>query len=241
MPKKIDAYRRDATSDAYHGFYANAVEALSLMTLSKDPKCDGALKETLLKSCLVLLVACWESFIEDLLRQSMHTIITHAKSPDDLPKLLKRCVANDLKNDNHDFAVWDLAEDGWKNVLMKHIEKNIAGFHNPKASNIDVLFKTSLGLENLSSSWESEQLNTSELSLALKKMIEQRGEIAHTVKLSQLFTEADLNTFGWVLIILSGMTINCLRQYIIDIVKVEPWPLEQEDQLQGLIGRYRNG
>jgi hypothetical protein len=64
--------------------------------------------EELNKSAVVLLVACWEAYLEDLCRCAFESSLAS-----------------------------ESVGDGWKKVLTEHRNKTIKQFHNPTAEHID--------------------------------------------------------------------------------------------------------
>lgn len=70
--------------------------------------------EVLNKSAIVLLCAVWEAYCEDLASEAVEHLVTHAKDASALPKALRKQIAQELKADSHELAVWKLAGQDWR-------------------------------------------------------------------------------------------------------------------------------
>src|SRR5689334_11482036 len=69
--------------------------------------------EVLHKSGIVLLVACWEAYIEDLASGALEHMIARSKNHDVFPQSVLERVASAHSG----VKAWDLAGDGWKTAL----------------------------------------------------------------------------------------------------------------------------
>lgn len=160
-------------------------EAISLVKLSKkEIDLSPCTSGTLLKSSIVLITACWEAFLEDAVTQAFDFLLCNISNPGDLPKQLKKVIANSIKKDKNELKVWDLAGEGWRDVLEDHkstmIHKSIRSFNAPNSMNIDDLFFNIIGFPNISSTWqEYEDHSPSDIRNKLNKYIDIRHLIAH--------------------------------------------------------------
>jgi hypothetical protein len=138
------------------------------------------------KSGIVLLVACWESFVEDLADKTFSALLTSAKTPYYFPKSVQKLVVSLLKDDKNELKILELAGDGWKSTLKQYrtetVTKFIGGFNTPSAENIDGLFSGLIGLDNLSKCWSWPKTRPGSARRRLSKLIKLRGDIAHRVK-----------------------------------------------------------
>lgn len=138
------------------------------------------------RSGIVLLVACWESFVEDLADKTFSAMIRNSRSPVYFPKSVLKLVVESIKKDPNDLKMLKLAGAGWKGVFEQYkIERNkkfIGGFNTPSAQNIDGLFTELLGLPNLSKCWSWHRITPDIARNRLNKLVILRGDIAHRVK-----------------------------------------------------------
>ena len=81
------------------------------------------------KSAIVLLVACWEAYVEDQATATLEHMISVAKDHKLCPKEVLERVAS-----NHSgLKAWDLAGSGWKRALhgnLKHVLAKTTGTLN---------------------------------------------------------------------------------------------------------------
>jgi hypothetical protein len=109
--------------------------------------------EGLNKSAVVLLVACWEAYLEDLCFCAFESNL--ASEP---------------------------VGDGWKKVLTEHRNKTIKQFHNPTAEHIDDLFLRTLGIPKISDSWHWAGMSVANAKVKLNKIVNVRHSVAHRVQ-----------------------------------------------------------
>lgn len=109
------------------------------------------------RSGIVLLVACWEAFVEDLADKTFSAVLRKAQNPFYFPKDVQKLIAKYLKEDQNELKVLELAGKSWKGIFKQYrIEKSgrfIGGFNTPSAKNIDKLFAELIGLPDLSKCW----------------------------------------------------------------------------------------
>ena len=150
----------------------------------------------------MLITSFWEAYCEDLAEDGLDAIVEHAPTSDVLPKEIKKPIANRLKADPNDLAVWQVADGKWRQVLTSNLaalkEARNRRLNTPKSINIDELFEAAIGLSEVSSSWRcSNKLSPDKARLKLDAFVELRGEIAHrgkaktSVKKSQVVAYRD--------------------------------------------------
>jgi hypothetical protein len=108
--------------------------------------------EILHKSGIVLLVACWEAFVEDLAAESLSHMIASCKDHTAFPQnVLERIASN-----HPGLKAWNLAGDGWRDRLKDNfaevLAKTTGRLNTPRTSQIDELFQKVIGLSQISSS-----------------------------------------------------------------------------------------
>jgi hypothetical protein len=160
---------------AIHGF----------LTGEKPGRRDSAVA-VLNKSGVILLVACWEAFIEDLAEKTFSSVLGKAKNPYYFPKDVQKLLVKSLKDDPNELKILELAGDGWRGALKQYrVEKTksfIGGLNTPSAKNIDDLFSGLIGLDNLSKCWSWHKTTPGSARARLTRLIKLRGDIAHRVK-----------------------------------------------------------
>ena len=153
--------------------------------------------EVLNKSAIVLLLACWEAFVEDLAVAAFDRILAHATSPDAFPEFVLAIAAKEIRKADT-MVLWGIAKNGWKPELLKHrariLEKyvNRGSFNTPSAENIDRLFSEMLGLTSISQQWSWPRMAPERAAEKLGNLIELRGGIAHRVSATKPVKKADV-------------------------------------------------
>lgn len=142
--------------------------------------------EVLNKSSIVLITAIWEAYCEDIAAEALDLLVANVSSAAELPLDLRKRIATELKRADHELAVWDLADEGWKDIARSRLaaltaERN-RKLNTPKAASIDDLFETAIGLKSISSSWHWHRMTADRAKAKLDKYIELRGAIAHRGK-----------------------------------------------------------
>jgi len=183
--------------------------------------------QVLNKSALVLLVACWESYIEDLAQLAFETMLKNAESPNIFPKKVLTLASKKLKDDPNETKIWDLAGDNWKNVLSNHksdiLKKYVTSLNTPRPEQINSLFKCLIGMNNISSFWYWRGMSNENARRKLSSMVTLRGSIAHRVATSKSVTKkyvSDHSEFIKRLVIISN---NRVVTYLEKQIGKEPW------------------
>ncbi len=160
--------------------------------------------EVLNKSAIVLITAFWEAYCEDIASEGLEHLIKHANSGDALPTELKKQIAKELKNSNHELEMWKIADDGWRIYLSDRLEslreERNRRLNTPKSENIDHLFLSTIGIRKISSSWSwSKKMTVARATAKLDKFVELRGAIAHRGQHSQSVKKQQVTDyFGFV-------------------------------------------
>lgn len=84
--------------------------------------------EVLNKSAIVLIVACWEAFVEDLAQAAFDALLLSAADHSLIPGKVKALASREIRADDDPRRVRDLASDGWRSVLSSHRNKTISKY-----------------------------------------------------------------------------------------------------------------
>jgi hypothetical protein len=141
------------------------------------------------KSALVLLVACWEAFVEDVALAAFESMLRSAKGPSAYPKKVLAIAAKPLRDSPDERKVWELAGEGWRDVLRAHRaqvhKKLVEPFHSPLTCNVDELIEELVGYRLISSTWHWKGMSQARACKHLDLLVRRRGEIAHRVRTSE--------------------------------------------------------
>jgi hypothetical protein len=199
----------------------NVQEVRLLRKYRKAPKAND--KEVLYKSCVVLLVACWESFVEDLVSHSLEHMIECCEAPTSFPPNVLERVASNYNGQK----VWQLAGEGWRQALRDNF-KSVLGktsgvFNTPRAAQVDDLVKKVIGFENLSASWEWDGKDCKTIRSELDDLITLRGSIAHRVKAESTVSAEQVGHAETLVLHLAVRSHNTVLSYLESCTSKRPW------------------
>ncbi len=184
--------------------------------------------EVLCKSAIVLITAYWESYCEDIASEGLDHIVKFAKSAKKLPNELKKQVAKDMEKENHELAVWELADSGWKGYVESRLEtmkeQRNRNLNSPKTERIDDLFLKSLGIKNISSSWKLDRnAVASEVANHLDEFVKLRGAIAHRGNVKEAVTISQVVEYLDLIKNLAAKTGGKVNSHVIEITGKALW------------------
>ena len=179
------------------------------------------------KSAIVLVVACWEAFIEDLAKNAFNKLLEYCSTPNQLPKPIRTFVMEYIKKDPNQERAWDLAGEGWKEILEEYkevvLQRYLFRFNTPTQENIDNLFLELIGFKRLSKFWVWEWNTNSRVCNRLQGLIQQRHQIAHQVQASKAPRKDDVLTSTRLVQSLAAVTSNRVALYLYKVTKKDPW------------------
>jgi hypothetical protein len=139
--------------------------------------------EVLNKSAVVLITAFWEGYCEDIAAEGLAHLVAECQDASSLPKELKKRVAAELSGNKDELAIWTLAGDGWRTALTDRLERlreeRNRRLNTPKATQIDELFLSTVGIPSISKSWYWKGMSTDQAREKLDRYVTLRGSIAH--------------------------------------------------------------
>ena len=183
--------------------------------------------EILNKAGIILLIACWEAFVEDLAEAAFGLMLRRAKTPDVFPGKVLTTASRQLKQANDERRVWELAGDGWKKVLRSHqdetIRRYVGSLNTPRPDQIDGMFESLLGLKKVSSRWRWFRMTPSRARKELDKLVTLRGSIAHRVSTAQAVLKKDVVRCDKFVTRLAIATHNAVNAYLGKAAGYPPW------------------
>ena len=187
--------------------------------------------EVLNRSAIVLIVACWESYIEDLACIAFDYLLTNAKQPHHIPSKVLTTASKDLKENKDESKVWELAGDGWRKVLKRHrksvLDRYVGKLNTPRPKQIDDLYETLLGMKNVSKAWAWKGTTNKRALERLDNLITLRGEIAHRVVAGNSVHKKHVDQARHLIGFLSAVLSNQVAEHLSDIFGVFPYgPIE---------------
>jgi hypothetical protein len=179
------------------------------------------------KSAIVLLVACWEAYIEDLAKTAFDFLLSRAKSHDLFPNKVLTEASKKLRNAIDQRTVWRLAGEGWKKVLTEHkedaLKRYIGKLNTPKPDQVNELFEELLGMRSMSSNWHWPGCSVDKATKKLEELVALRGAIAHRVKTSRKVYKRSVERYVKFINRIAMETSNATRQVLLERTKRAPW------------------
>lgn len=191
--------------------------------------------EVLNKSAIVLLVAFWEAYCEDIAAEALEHIIKNAKNTAALPLPLKKVVAKALKADQHELAIWKISDGGWRTYLMERFDdmkkERDKKLNTPKTVQIEDLFESAVGIEKISESWKwGEDITPKEASKKLDDLVTLRGAIAHRGSDVKSVKKDDVINYFSFIKLLTAHTGRAVNQHCTKVTQKPLWdrPVNKE-------------
>jgi len=197
-----------------------------LLEIHKELTGTGYLRPkaaVLYKSGVVLITACWEAFIEDVVTKALDFIVTNIPAQEKLPKELRKIVAQHLKNDKHELSVWTLAGEKWKNRATDILKEPVDQFHVPTHGNIDKLFKKVINLKEVSEKWYWPGMSKERTRKKLNDYIDIRHDIAHKSTTDAEVLRWNVEEYSNHVCRIAKITCNTTRDYVHEITNEYPW------------------
>ncbi len=172
---------------AYESFKANSSDIDALMRIHSE---QGGTKRgrrfdlsVLNRSAVVLITACWEAYVEDICTEAYEFLLKKSTSHKQIPVKIRAAASAVLKKDEDHRRLWQLAGDGWKQVLSDYrhevIGKRISGFNTPRTDNVQALFRELLAIDDITSTWHWKNMSRDKARSRLDDYVTDRCAIAH--------------------------------------------------------------
>lgn len=218
------------------GLIQNVTEVSNLLEIHRKITTPGPGKkhdvQILHKSAIVLLVACWEAYVEDLVKAALLFMTKNCADYRSFPKTVLERVAS--KNSGLD--AWNLAGDGWKVALQANLTdvlaRTIGTLNTPKTAQVDELYKKALGVDCLSASWRWNGRSVEQTTKALDELVTLRGSIAHRVTASAAVQKKDVVEARHLISRLAAKSSNQARTFVHKHSGKHPWILVRYQKTQ---------
>ncbi len=142
--------------------------------------------EVLNKAAVVLVCAAWEAYCEDIVSEAIQHLVTDCSDHTRLPPALRKHVAATIKGSNDGLSPWEMAGDGWRQVVKQNaatlIQKMTGAWHTPKTAPIRDLFAKALGIPDITANWKWPKNPAARVAAELDGLVTLRGEIAHRLR-----------------------------------------------------------
>lgn len=179
--------------------------------------------EVLSKSAIVLVVACWEAYVEDLASPALKFQIENAKDHTKISKQVLDRVGTKYSGVN----AWALAGDGWRKALQANLSEVLAkttgALNTPKSVQVDELFLKTLGVPKMSNNWTWRGRTITRAVAALDSLVTLRGSIAHRVQHSGSVRKRHVTDAIQLISMLSAKSSNTVRTHVHRQIGKDPW------------------
>lgn len=179
--------------------------------------------EVLNKSAIVLIVACWEAYVEDLASFAFDRILEDVPDPKNWPNNVFALATQDLIKSKNPSRLLELTGDGWKNLLKQHRDHSIQRLHTPSSKWVDGLFNDLIGLPSLSSTWQWQGCSNESAKERLKQLLDLRHSIVHKVVAPQKDFKWNVSQAVDLINRLAAISSNRVREYLAKRFNVTPW------------------
>jgi hypothetical protein len=208
-------------------FLENVAEVGQLLAIHKSIGGTGPGRrhdiEVLNKSAVVLVVACWEAYVEDLASVALDYLITNAKDHTVFPTNVLERVSSKHSGPK----AWSLAGDGWKKAMRDNytelLAKTSGVLNTPRTAPVDELFLKSIGIASMSSHWHWKGRTQPKAVAALDALVTLRCSIAHRVQHTKSVRKSNVIAAKELVSFLAAISSNAVRNHLHSAVGTYPW------------------
>lgn len=216
-------------------FKANIADVIRLLQIHRD--LSGSERgrrvgmECLNKSAIVLILASWEAFVEDLAENAFDCMLENAAAHSTFPRHVLDLAWSGFKKTNTNDAFMNISV-GWQNVLKSHrsaiLEKYIvrSSFNTPSAANCNSLFTELIGLAPFTGCWTWKitraNVTPQNAEAELASLIDLRGEIAHRAAPANAVRKAVVVKYAKLVTRLAVRSHNLVRAYLTGCLNFDP-------------------
>lgn len=179
--------------------------------------------EVLNKSAIVLITAFWEAYCEDLAAEALERLVSNLDDPNDLPQKLRKTIADELKEDQHHYAVWKIAGDDWRDHVKSRLEdlrkKRNWDLMNPRPKQVQEMFADALGLEDVTKSWRWHRMTATRACEKLNDFVKLRGDVAHRGASEGSVKRSVVEDYDKFIERLVNATDKCVSDFVDDVLK----------------------
>jgi hypothetical protein len=229
-----------------NSFYGNIGDVVRLLEIHRQLAGPAQGRriglECLNKSAIVLILASWEAFVEDLAENAFECILANASTHTVFPKQVLDLAWKAFRNEQTLDAMGKI-ESGWKVILENHKTKIVSkfiergNFNTPSGPKIDELFSELVGLNALSRTWRWKK-QTSDTSVnKLQLLIDLRGAIAHRAAADDSVQKVQVLEYAKLVARLAAKSHNAVRSYLEQTLGFEACIEYKQENLESLIAQ----
>jgi hypothetical protein len=183
--------------------------------------------DVLNRAAIVFISACWESYVEDLAKEAFDWLLGNVPNALAIPTKVRDHATKPMFDQKNSIRVWDLADSGWRALLISHktitIENWIDGWHSPKSAKVKSLFEDLLGIGNIPSHWHWQGMSAVQAAKKLDGYIKIRGAIAHRTEHNETVYKNWGSDFLGHVELLVSKTEAATEAHLLNITGSNPW------------------
>lgn len=171
--------------DITNNFIDHIKEVIILLEISNKESDQNAIN-VLLKSAVVISIAYWERFVEDLIIHGSKFVAEGLREPQDLPTIVKQSIACHIipdRKDNNRKAfsdlVWSFSGEGWVDEYVDYSHFQADNLNTANPHNVKDLFCNVFGIKDVFVDWKKPFTTPEENVESFNLFINKRHEIAH--------------------------------------------------------------
>jgi hypothetical protein len=218
-------------STAFTTFQKNREDADALLDFHEEKSGDKPGRKfgvvPLNKAVIVFVCAAWEAYCEDIIAEAIDWIVTDCTDPKLLPKELRKHIAVQVRQDKNETAPWELALDGWKQVLRSNAAQFTVSltrrWNTPKPPQVQELFLKSLGISDITKGWTWQNCDNYTARKRLDDFVTLRGAIAHRLTADKPVHKAQGVDFAAHVERLAGIIDQVIADYLFGITGKRYW------------------
>lgn len=183
--------------------------------------------ECLNKSAIVLILATWEAFIEDLAQNAFECMLANAVDHKIFPRQVQDLVWKELKASQTTDGL-AMIQTGWKAAFVNHktkvLDKHIvrSSFNTPSGEKINTLFAELIGLNSMTSHWKWRGMRDTTATNKVISLIELRGAIAHRAAADDAVVKQRVLEYSKLIVRLAWRTHDAVRDYLSTTLGFDP-------------------
>lgn len=143
--------------------------------------------DVLNRSAMILAMAAWEGFCEEIVSVHATRISRKLKNKEDLPQSIRtpfmywfhdKYDLDKLTNETK-LRMWEIAGSGWRKEFRSYIERKVDDLNTPNFKNIKQLMFQVLGIRDFGSNWIQGRHSPDHYRSRLNETLDVRHRIAH--------------------------------------------------------------
>lgn len=143
--------------------------------------------DALNRSAVMLSVAAWEGFVEDLLKFGARFLAQRLDGPGELPENVRDAMLAQMHLDGGwtkltektKRGIWSLSGSGWRAAYIRYATQRIRSLNTPNHDNVKKVFASVLGLPDFAANWGARRWTKDDYVTRLDTALSLRHRIAH--------------------------------------------------------------